>query len=76
MDEQLDRIEAMLKYLVIKHCSDDEDGALGVNYDKYNDLVSILEEAEKRSTDDYLVKANITLKQLSERVKKAIETGK
>ena len=44
-------------YLVIKHCSDDEDGSLGVDYDKYNDLVDLLKEAETRSTDDYAVRA-------------------
>ena len=26
-------------YLVIKHCSDDEDGSLGVNYDGYDNKV-------------------------------------
>ena len=35
-----------------------------------------IETAKKLRALDYLVKANITLKQLSERVKKAIETGK
>ena len=34
-----------------------------------------IENAKKLSALDYLIKANITLKQLSERVKKAIETG-
>ncbi len=49
--------ELGVDYLVIKHCSDDETGALGVQYDKYEQLVDILKEAEKRSTDTYLVKA-------------------
>jgi MoaA/NifB/PqqE/SkfB family radical SAM enzyme len=44
-------------YLVIKHCSDDEVGSLGVKYDEYHDLVDLLKEAEARSTDDYLVRA-------------------
>jgi MoaA/NifB/PqqE/SkfB family radical SAM enzyme len=44
-------------YLVIKHCSDDETGALGVEYDKYASLVDILKQAETYSTDRYLVKA-------------------
>jgi len=43
-------------YLVIKHCSDDEKGALGVDYNKYGSMIDILKEAEKRSTEDYLVK--------------------
>lgn len=44
-------------YLVIKHCSDDEDGSLGVNYAGYNKLVDTLKEAENHSTENYLVKA-------------------
>ena len=44
-------------YLVIKHCSDDEKGSLGVNYEQYKKLVDLLEEAEEYSDDNYLVKA-------------------
>lgn len=44
-------------YLVIKHCSDDEDGSLGVDYAKYFDLVELLKQAEALSTDTYMVKA-------------------
>jgi MoaA/NifB/PqqE/SkfB family radical SAM enzyme len=44
-------------YLVIKHCSDDEDGSLGVEYDRYFDLVNLLKEAEALSDDLYLVQA-------------------
>jgi MoaA/NifB/PqqE/SkfB family radical SAM enzyme len=44
-------------YLVIKHCSDDENGTLKVNYSKYNELVGILKEAEGYSEGPYLVKA-------------------
>lgn len=45
-------------YLVIKHCSDDESGTLGVNYDEYRDeiLRSTLKEAERLSNDNYVVK--------------------
>jgi len=49
--------ERGVDYLVVKHCSDDENGALGVDYEKYNSLVDILKESEKMSTDTYLVKA-------------------
>lgn len=49
--------ELEVDYLVIKHCSDDEKGALGVEYDKYEQLVDILKEAERFSTGQYLVKA-------------------
>lgn len=49
--------ELGVDYLVIKHCSDDENGALGVEYDKYNELIDTLKEAEKISTDSYLVQA-------------------
>ena len=31
--------EIGVDYLVIKHCSDDEDGTLGVDYEKYNDII-------------------------------------
>lgn len=44
-------------YLVIKHCSDDELGTLGVDYSKYFALTDSLKEAESYSTDTYLVKA-------------------
>ena len=44
-------------YLVIKHCSDDENSSLGVQYDKYFDLVPLLKEAEAMTNDDYLVQA-------------------
>lgn len=44
-------------YLVIKHCSDDEDGALGVDYEGYEKVYSKLKEAESYSTDTYQVSA-------------------
>ncbi len=44
-------------YLVIKHCSDDENGSLGVNYSQYEKLIDLLKEAEGYSTLDYMVKA-------------------
>jgi MoaA/NifB/PqqE/SkfB family radical SAM enzyme len=43
-------------YLVIKHCSDDENSKLKVDYDKYFELVDILGQAETFSTEKYLVK--------------------
>ena len=42
-------------YLVIKHCSDDEDGTLGVDYEKYAALEATLREAEALSDDGYQV---------------------
>ena len=45
--------ELGVDYAVIKHCSDDEYGGLGVNYEKYSELDSVLEEAESLSTDSY-----------------------
>jgi MoaA/NifB/PqqE/SkfB family radical SAM enzyme len=39
-------------YLVIKHCSDDEDGSLGVNYDGYERMYEKLHLAEKMSTSE------------------------
>ena len=49
--------ELKADYLVIKHCSDDEEGRLGVDYKKYFDLVELLREAESHSTESYLVQA-------------------
>lgn len=43
-------------YLVIKHCSDDEVGSLGVDYYKYFKMVDILKKAESYSDEKYLVK--------------------
>lgn len=42
-------------YTIIKHCSDDEDHALGVDYSKYKDLDFLLHQAEKLSTETYQV---------------------
>lgn len=42
-------------YLVLKHCSDSEDGDLGVDYAKYEQLHSVLQEAETYSDDEYRV---------------------
>ena len=42
-------------YLVIKHCSDSEDGDLGVDYDGYEELYDTLREAEAMSDDGYRV---------------------
>jgi len=44
-------------YLVIKHCSDDEDGTLGVDYNEYEKSYDLLREAESYSDEGYLVKA-------------------
>lgn len=49
--------ELGVDYLVIKHCSDDENGAIGVNYQQYRDLEKLLKEAEAQSTDTYQVSA-------------------
>jgi hypothetical protein len=49
--------ELGVDYAVIKHCSDNELGSLGVDYSKYFKLVPLLEEAEKHTTKNYLVKA-------------------
>ena len=43
-------------YLVIKHCSDDEEGSVGVAYDKYSEYTDILKQSENLSDDIYLVK--------------------
>ena len=43
-------------YLVIKHCSDDEDGTLGVDYEAYDNLYGTLKAAEALSDSEYAVK--------------------
>ena len=42
-------------YLIIKHCSDNEDGGLGIDYKLYEGFYNELQKAEKLSTDDYKV---------------------
>jgi len=49
--------ELGVDYLVIKHCSDDENASLGVDYSRYEVMVDILKEAEELSSPDYLVRA-------------------
>jgi MoaA/NifB/PqqE/SkfB family radical SAM enzyme len=44
-------IDLGVDYGVIKHCSDDENGSLGVDYSKYEPLYGKLNEAEKMSTE-------------------------
>lgn len=48
--------ELGVDYFVIKHCSDDEKGSLGVDYSKYKDLIDILKSAEAYSNNKYIVK--------------------
>jgi MoaA/NifB/PqqE/SkfB family radical SAM enzyme len=49
--------ELSVDYLVIKHCSDDEMGSLGVDYARYGELIDVLKLAETFSADNYLVRA-------------------
>lgn len=49
--------ELSVDYFVIKHCSDDELGSLGIDYSKYAALTPLLKEAESLSNENYLVKA-------------------
>ncbi len=48
--------ELKVDYAVIKHCSDDEMGSLGVNYSQYFQLTDLLKKAEAFSDEKYLVK--------------------
>jgi MoaA/NifB/PqqE/SkfB family radical SAM enzyme len=45
-------LELGVDYGVIKHCSDDETGTLGVDYSKYEEMYPLLEQAEAMSTDE------------------------
>jgi len=64
MPEFADQIVPMAKlgkdlkvdYCIIKHCSDDETGAIGVDYAAYKDIEPLMKEAESVSADNYLVK--------------------
>lgn len=47
--------ELGVDYTIIKHCSDNEDGYLGVDYDKYESFYHLLEQAEKESDGHYKV---------------------
>ena len=44
-------IDLGVDYAVIKHCSDDEQGSLAINYSDYVDLYPLLLDAEKLSND-------------------------
>lgn len=44
-------IDLGVDYGVIKHCSDDEEGTLGVNYDSYESMYSDLASAESLSNE-------------------------
>ncbi len=48
--------ELEVDYAIIKHCSDDEMGSLGIDYSQYFALTDILKEAETYSEGGYLVK--------------------
>jgi len=43
-------------YFVVKHCSDDEKGSIGVDYSKYKNIYTTLEKAEEYSDENYIVK--------------------
>mgnify|MGYP001594610648 FL=1 len=49
--------EIGVDYFVIKHCSDDENNTLGVDYSAYEKLTDLLKEAETFSTGSYSVRA-------------------
>jgi MoaA/NifB/PqqE/SkfB family radical SAM enzyme len=44
-------VDLGVDYGVIKHCSDDENGSLGVDYSKYEQMYGALEQAERMSND-------------------------
>jgi MoaA/NifB/PqqE/SkfB family radical SAM enzyme len=46
-------------YLVIKHCSDDEENKLGINYNDYfkEELIETIKDAENLTEENYLVQA-------------------
>jgi len=46
-------------YSIIKHCSDDEEGSLGVDYERYlkPEVINEIKKAQELSTEDYEVRA-------------------
>jgi MoaA/NifB/PqqE/SkfB family radical SAM enzyme len=44
-------VELGADYAVIKHCSDDEESSLGIDYAQYNSMTPLLREAESLSND-------------------------
>jgi MoaA/NifB/PqqE/SkfB family radical SAM enzyme len=44
-------VDLGVDYGVIKHCSDDEFSTLGINYEKYEEMYSVLENAEQLSNN-------------------------
>ena len=44
-------VDLGVDYGVIKHCSDDESGTLGVDYDKYESMYDLLDQAEQLSNE-------------------------
>ena len=44
-------VDLGVDYAVIKHCSDDESGSLGIDYSKYEALYDLLTQAEAMSND-------------------------
>ena len=44
-------VDLGVDYGVIKHCSDDEYGTLGVDYEKYESMYGLLEQAEQLSNE-------------------------
>lgn len=45
-------VDLGVDYGVIKHCSDDEFGTLGVDYSKYEDMYQLLKESEQMSNEN------------------------
>lgn len=48
-------VDLGVDYGVIKHCSDDETGTLGVDYSKYEQMYPLLEQAEMMSNETTMV---------------------
>ncbi len=63
-------VDLGVDYGVIKHCSDDEFGTLGVDYSKYEEMFPILKEAEALSNE----KTKITCKW--DKIKNSVSTYK
>ena len=59
-------------YAIIKHCSDNEDGGLGINYDDYEKYHDLLKNAEKLSDDEKINRLKEINCECSEDIKREI----
>lgn len=53
-------VDMGVDYLVIKHCSDDNKGSLGINYEDYHHLKEVLDQAQELSNETTQITAKLS----------------